>query len=124
LERRLLGFYSGSNMSRSYSGGFAMQVGYLRSPANEFELRVRPWPDRPDAAVVDLRLQLLHAGESLRSRPLDEDHLSSLIEALALWPPLLVHKGTMTVVDGLHRLEAARRLRCFRARSIRRGESE
>jgi hypothetical protein len=36
--------------------------------------------------------------------------LSSLIEALALWPPLLVHKGTMTVVDGLHRLEAARRL--------------
>jgi DNA-binding Lrp family transcriptional regulator len=33
-----------------------------------------------------------------------------LLETACSWPPILVHEPTFTVLDGLHRIEAARRL--------------
>jgi ParB-like chromosome segregation protein Spo0J len=36
------------------------------------------------------------------------DHITALAEAGGGWPPIVVHRQTMRVVDGMHRLRAAR----------------
>src|SRR5579875_3782869 len=61
-------------------------------------------------APVAVALRALRPGPSLRTRTVDEGHLTTLLELAGHWPPLLVHQASMTVVDGLHRFEAARRL--------------
>ncbi|WP_298988861.1 ParB/RepB/Spo0J family partition protein [uncultured Pseudokineococcus sp.] len=55
-------------------------------------------------AVVDL-------GEALSPRrgPLDDAHVAELVQVLAALPPVLVHRGSLRVVDGQHRVAAARR---------------
>lgn len=51
----------------------------------------------------------LSAGYSPRQAPLDDGHVKSLMEVLDQLPPIVVHRPTMAVIDGSHRLEAARR---------------
>src|SRR5258707_731891 len=36
------------------------------------------------------------------------DHVKALAEVGDCWPPILVHRQTMRVIDGMHRLRAAR----------------
>ncbi|ASL18401.1 ParB-like nuclease domain protein (plasmid) [Mycobacterium intracellulare subsp. chimaera] len=44
---------------------------------------------------------------SVRSRGLDHSHVKMLAECSDLLPPIVVHSGSMRVIDGLHRLRAA-----------------
>ena len=43
-------------------------------------------------------------------RPLDEGHVTVLAEIAERWPPILVSAGSMLVLDGAHRVAAARKL--------------
>ncbi|MFG2966208.1 MULTISPECIES: ParB N-terminal domain-containing protein [unclassified Streptomyces] len=62
--------------------------------------------DCPDVAEVDL--SELRFGLSPRFREEDADHTRALAEIAAeLLPPIVVHRPSMTVVDGLHRSRAA-----------------
>ncbi len=69
-----------------------------------------------DAAAVDPRrlsevelvpLALLRPGDSPRSRGVDPAHVRLLAGLDAPLPPVLVHRQTMRVIDGAHRLTAA-----------------
>jgi len=48
--------------------------------------------------------------ESFRSGGLCPDQVDRLVELGGAWPPLLVHRCGHVLIDGQHRLEAARRL--------------
>jgi ParB-like chromosome segregation protein Spo0J len=54
----------------------------------------------PDAYIA--------AGDSPRLDGEDLDHIRALAQDGISWPPILVHRETMRVVDGMHRLRAAR----------------
>lgn len=69
---------------------------------------------RPEEGVVAprtdwVRIDQLHAGLSPRVRKLDDDHVKALMEVGGSLPPVLIHSPTMTIIDGIHRVEAARR---------------
>ncbi|MBN9739968.1 streptomycin biosynthesis protein [Amycolatopsis sp. A1MSW2902] len=51
---------------------------------------------------------VLPAGSSPRSAALDAAHMQKLCESEAALPPIVVHRETMRVVDGWHRLHAAK----------------
>jgi hypothetical protein len=46
--------------------------------------------------------------DGVRVRRLDEDHVKRLVESEGRWPPILVWERRMTVVDGAHRVAAAK----------------
>lgn len=50
----------------------------------------------------------LKAGYSPRLKGENLQHIRLLVEAESPPPPILVHKGTMRIIDGMHRLQAAR----------------
>jgi len=50
----------------------------------------------------------LRRGDSPRSGGEDHRHIARLVESETPWPPILVHRSTMRVIDGMHRLRAAR----------------
>jgi ParB-like nuclease domain len=54
-------------------------------------------------------VDLLVAGDTLRLNGVDKDHVQVLAQ-LGQFPPLLVHRGSMRVIDGMHRLSAAKLL--------------
>lgn len=73
---------------------------------------VQPAPIRPaDSAgsVIRLRISTLKPLESLRNGGLDADHIRLLSEIADGLPPILVHEGTLRVIDGMHRVAAAER---------------
>jgi ParB-like chromosome segregation protein Spo0J len=51
----------------------------------------------------------LSVGYSARLVRVDDDHVALLMEALERLPPIIVDEATMTVIDGVHRVEAFRR---------------
>lgn len=59
--------------------------------------------------LEELAISHLRVGESVRTGGLDQDHVELLMESVDSWPPIVVW-GDDLVVDGRHRLEAARRL--------------
>ncbi len=63
--------------------------------------------DQP-AAFAEVELEQLRRGWSPRSGGPDPDHVRALAETYDQLPPILVHRASMTVIDGLHRLQAAR----------------
>jgi ParB-like chromosome segregation protein Spo0J len=60
--------------------------------------------------VEDLFVSELHVGEGIRSGGLDERHVELLMECADSWPPIVVWGEDLAVIDGCHRVEAARRL--------------
>jgi hypothetical protein len=58
----------------------------------------------------DLFISELRVGEGIRSGGLDERHVELLMECVDTWPPIVVWGEDQVVVDGCHRVEAARRL--------------
>ncbi len=58
----------------------------------------------------DLLISELRVGEGIRSGGLDERHVELLMECVDTWPPIVVWGEDLVVVDGCHRVEAARRL--------------
>jgi hypothetical protein len=61
-------------------------------------------------ASFNVLIDSLAAGEELRSGGLDEAHVTLLAEMEGRWPPILVWGDDCMVVDGAHRVAAARRL--------------
>jgi hypothetical protein len=61
-----------------------------------------PFPER---AVVPV--ETLLPADSPRSHGEDDEHVKRLAECGAQFPPVLVQRGTMRVIDGMHRLRAA-----------------
>lgn len=68
-------------------------------------LRDQGFQDQPVELVP---IDEIRVGFSPRIEGEDEDYASELAETQAKLPPILVHRATMTVVDGVHRLRAAR----------------
>src|ERR1700730_6804239 len=72
-----------------------------------------PGPDdagEGDTSIVEFTVTLLRPGLSPRSEQLCERHVALLVEVRGQWPPVVVRRSDLTVVDGHHRVEAARRL--------------
>lgn len=61
-----------------------------------------------DGEVVTVPLLSVRPGESPRLNGEDKAHIARLAESDAALPPILVHRPTMRVIDGMHRLLAAR----------------
>ncbi len=57
--------------------------------------------------VVEVEIESLVVQGSPRSTGEDQDHIQALVEVRAPLPPVLVHRQTMRVIDGVHRLRAA-----------------
>ncbi len=64
-------------------------------------------PARTPAPAVAVPVASLRPGDSPRLAGIDPEHVR-LLAALPGLPPVLVHRRTMRVVDGMHRLHAAR----------------
>jgi hypothetical protein len=60
-----------------------------------------------DEKVVSVPLESIRMG--LSPRTLDEPHVERLAATLDMLPPVVVHRDTMLLVDGLHRYTATRR---------------
>jgi hypothetical protein len=67
-----------------------------------------PGQDWSEGRVV--RLADLVGSYSPRAVRVDEDHVLALAEVLDRLPPVVVDQRTMKVIDGVHRVEASRRL--------------
>ncbi|ALG15386.1 hypothetical protein AOZ06_38600 [Kibdelosporangium phytohabitans] len=57
--------------------------------------------------LVTLPIRSLKPADSPRLRGGDTDHVMALADCGADLPPILVHRPTMRVIDGMHRLQAA-----------------
>ncbi len=72
------------------------------------EAAVQTADDASDLTFVPLKD--LHFGEGVRDNAVDEEQLLRLMELGGRWVPILVWRDHNTVLDGVHRVEAARRL--------------
>lgn len=63
--------------------------------------------DTAEDVAQPVRIDLLAVDDSPRLEGVDMDHVHALAEAQGQLPPILVHRGTMKVIDGRHRLMAA-----------------
>ncbi|MEU5220965.1 transcriptional regulator [Streptomyces sp. NPDC020807] len=61
-----------------------------------------------EAPVELARIQDLYVSSSPRADGVDQEYARTLADTESELPPILVHRPTMRVVDGLHRLAAAR----------------
>ncbi|GAA4072045.1 ParB/RepB/Spo0J family partition protein [Streptomyces shaanxiensis] len=57
--------------------------------------------------IVDIDIRSLSAEGSPRNDGEDPDHVAALAELDGPLPPIIVHRASMRVIDGLHRLRAA-----------------
>lgn len=60
--------------------------------------------------VEDVRIERLRFGLSPRTELCDHRHVAALAEVIDQAPPIVVHRPTMRVIDGVHRVHAARSL--------------
>src|SRR2546430_11035320 len=63
---------------------------------------------RLERRVGTVPISALRPGDSPRLDGLDSDHIRTLLEIDGELPPILVHRGTMRAIDGMHREDAAR----------------
>jgi ParB-like chromosome segregation protein Spo0J len=69
------------------------------------------------SGVIHVPLVDLRAEPTVRFCAVDQDYVAALAEVPDRWPPILVRTSSMAVLDGLHRVEAARRLGLPRIRA-------
>jgi hypothetical protein len=65
---------------------------------------------RSGAAVVSLPVARLVVKSSIREGGVNQEHVRRLMRLGGRWSPILVHEGTGVVIDGVHRVAAARLL--------------
>ncbi|GAA3214815.1 ParB N-terminal domain-containing protein [Dactylosporangium siamense] len=63
-------------------------------------------PD-PDGSTERVLLTALQPADSPRQSGEDDEHIRVLAESATTLPPVIVHRGTMRVIDGMHRVGAA-----------------
>lgn len=78
-------------------------AGTARTPANAEEEGAER-----DEQVQLIPISSLRAADSPRLSGESNEHVRLLAESNAMLPPIIVHRGTMRVIDGMHRLGAAR----------------
>lgn len=82
-------------------------IGYSREDARVTEARE---PERPVAVDHEIEelvpVALLNQGVSPRLNGIDIDHAKMLAQLETGLPPIIVHRPTMRVIDGMHRLRA------------------
>ncbi|WP_169814900.1 ParB/RepB/Spo0J family partition protein [Nocardia crassostreae] len=59
-------------------------------------------------AAVEIPIESIDAGGALRVRAEDSEHTRLLAKTETELPPILVHRETMRLIDGAHRLQAAK----------------
>lgn len=69
---------------------------------------------RSGAAVVSVALARLVIKRSIRESGVNQEHVQRLMRLGGRWPPILVHETTGVVIDGVHRVTAARMLGLLR----------
>ncbi|MGP3978930.1 hypothetical protein ACTWQF_33935 [Streptomyces sp. 8N114] len=70
--------------------------------------REREPEERPVGPPAAVALDELLASDSPRLNGEDNAHIRALAALEAPLPPILVHRGTMRIIDGMHRMRAAR----------------
>jgi ParB-like chromosome segregation protein Spo0J len=79
----------------------------VRSDREELDLKSAP--DQVDLQpVVEVEVDSLSAGHSPRTTGENLEHVETLAAAQSPLPPIIVHRPTMRVIDGMHRLRAAK----------------
>jgi ParB-like chromosome segregation protein Spo0J len=63
--------------------------------------------EKIESPSVRVPIRLLHDAETPRLNGMDHDHVKVLAEAPGPLPPILVHRATMQIIDGMHRRAAA-----------------
>jgi len=58
--------------------------------------------------IVEVEVSSLFAADSPRDGGENKEHVESLAATETRLPPIIVHRATMRVIDGLHRLKAAK----------------
>jgi ParB-like chromosome segregation protein Spo0J len=81
------------------------QAGEEIAVSGRTRLRLASSRGAVDFRVADLRIEPL-----VRLGPLDAGHVAALAEVPDQWPPIVVAAVSMIVLDGVHRVAAARRL--------------
>ncbi|RPK85471.1 Transcriptional regulator NovG [Streptomyces sp. ADI97-07] len=79
--------------------------------AGRMDLPRSTLPDKkepPTGHVELVATSVLLPADSPRTAGLDEDHVQALVDVLESLPPLLVDRNSLRVIDGMHRLLAAR----------------
>jgi transposase-like protein len=68
--------------------------------------------------IREVAIEVLREGDSPRSSGRNTEHVELLAEVGSALPPIVVHRPSMRIIDGMHRVEAARRRgdRTIRAR--------
>jgi hypothetical protein len=85
------------------------EVGSAGSDADQSDLQNAL--GRLERHISAVPVSMIRVGESPRLEGLDADHVRALAEIDEELPPILVHRATMRVIDGMHRLDAARMCR-------------
>src|SRR5262245_31308915 len=67
----------------------------------------RPVAAAEDSPVVLLRIEQIQPGVSPRLKGVDEGHVQLIADTEDALPPITVHRSTLKVIDGRHRLRAA-----------------
>jgi ParB-like chromosome segregation protein Spo0J len=94
----------------------AQQIAHIRSAVRPGGAVVRPAgaAPRPGATVVSVALARLVVKRSIREGGVNQEHVRQLMRLGGRWPPILVHESTGVVIDGVHRVAAARILGLLR----------
>lgn len=61
-----------------------------------------------DSTILELRVESLSTDDSPRLAGCDDEHAKLLAQAMGPLPPICVQRETGRVIDGMHRLQAAR----------------
>lgn len=68
---------------------------------------VLPRAESDERIAQNVSVDMLQPGNSPRLNGVNPQHIQILAESGGSLPPILVHRGTMRVIDGAHRLQAA-----------------
>jgi ParB-like chromosome segregation protein Spo0J len=71
------------------------------------------------SGMFELRINRIHGVLGARTGGLEQDHVAALMETASQWPPIVVWGDECLVVDGAHRVAAARRLGHRRIPAVR-----
>jgi ParB-like chromosome segregation protein Spo0J len=77
---------------------------------NEVDEAPQPYKGLEASVVHTVSVADLSVGYSPRQMKVDHDHVAALADVVDRLPPVVVDERTMTVIDGVHRVEAYRKL--------------
>jgi ParB-like chromosome segregation protein Spo0J len=81
-------------------------------------LATTPEPPLESVAVVELSIGELRVSPSMRERGIDPAHVAALAEVAESWPPIVVNRSDGFVIDGQHRVAAAKQLGLRELRAV------